>query len=121
VYDGANYVQELSAAIVKANLLTGQGLDDVYARTVASSTTSYMTDGLGSVVALGDSSGAITTQYTYAPYGKTTSSGAANDNSQQYTARENDGTGLYYYRNRYYLADCGRFISEDPIGIAGEQ
>jgi hypothetical protein len=28
-------------------------------------------------------------------------------------------TGLYYYRARWYDAQVGRFISEDPIGLAG--
>jgi RHS repeat-associated protein len=41
--------------------------------------------------------------------------------SQQYTGRENDGTGLMYYRARYYHAGCARFISEDPIGWASGQ
>ncbi|WP_253959016.1 RHS repeat-associated core domain-containing protein, partial [Paraburkholderia fungorum] len=47
--------------------------------------------------------------------------GAADANPQQYTGRENDGTGLYYYRNRYYDPTTARFISEDPIGWASEQ
>ena len=55
----------------------------------------------------------------YAPYGASTQVTGAGDNSQQHTGRENDGTGLYYYRNRYYLPECSRWISEDPIGIAG--
>jgi len=37
-----------------------------------------------------------------------------------YTGREWDKeTGLYYYRARYYDPMEGRFISKDPIGIAG--
>ena len=40
--------------------------------------------------------------------------------SYRYTGREYDsGTGLYYYRNRWYDPEIGRFISEDPIGFAG--
>jgi RHS repeat-associated protein len=57
-------------------------------------------------------------------YGQTTQttlSGTPSDNSQQYTGRENDGTGLMYYRARYYHAGCARFISEDPIGWASGQ
>jgi RHS repeat-associated protein len=46
-------------------------------------------------------------------------SGAATTNSQTYTGREDDGTGVYYYRERYYSPVNGRFISEDPIGLAG--
>ena len=35
------------------------------------------------------------------------------------SGRENDGTGLYYYRARYYSPTIQRFISEDPIGFYG--
>lgn len=59
------------------------------------------------------------TQYSYEPFGKTTASGTANSNSSKYTGREDDGTGLYYYRARYYSPTLQRFISEDPIGFAG--
>jgi len=45
--------------------------------------------------------------------------GEANANPFQYTGRENDGTGLYYYRARYYDPGLKRFVSEDPIGLAG--
>ena len=31
----------------------------------------------------------------------------------------NEGTGLYYYRARYYDPTRSRFISEDPIGSPG--
>ena len=37
----------------------------------------------------------------------------------QYTGRENDGTGLYYYRARYYAPGIQRFISEDPLNGGG--
>src|SRR5262249_37338298 len=78
-----------------------------------------LTDALGSTLELTDASAATVEAYRYEPYGKSSQVTGAGDNSQQYTGRENDGTGLYYYRNRYYLPECGRFISEDPIGIAG--
>jgi RHS repeat-associated protein len=35
------------------------------------------------------------------------------------TGRENDGTGVYFYRARYYSATFQRFIAQDPIGFAG--
>jgi RHS repeat-associated protein len=46
------------------------------------------------------------------------SSTGASPNRNKYTGREDDGTGLMYYRARYYDASLGRFISEDPLGYA---
>ena len=46
-------------------------------------------------------------------------SGEASANDSQYTARENDGTGLYFYRARYYDPVLKRFVSQDPIGLSG--
>ena len=39
--------------------------------------------------------------------------------TSKFTAREDDGTGLYYYRARYYHPALGRFVSEDPLGMVG--
>ena len=69
----------------------------------------------------------VQNQYGYSPYGMTAkgTNGVVNanvdDNGKvsQYTSRENDGTGLYYYRARFYMPSSGRFISEDPIGLKG--
>ncbi|MHB8744502.1 MAG: RHS repeat-associated core domain-containing protein [Sulfuricaulis sp.] len=120
LYDGMNTVQEQSATgAITANLLTGLGIDEVFIRSEGSVARYLLTDALGSTVALTDNTGAIQTSYTYEPYGKTTQSGATNTNSFQYTGRENDGTGLYYYRARYYDPTLPRFLSEDPIGLAG--
>jgi RHS repeat-associated protein len=68
---------------------------------------------------LTDENGIVKTIYTYDPFGAVTITGEASDNPFQYTGRENDGTGLYYYRARYYSPELQRFISEDPIGLAG--
>jgi RHS repeat-associated protein len=43
------------------------------------------------------------------------------DNTYQYTGRENDQNGLYYYRNRYLLPGVGAFLSEDPMGFRSGQ
>ena len=121
LYDGLNFVQEKDGATVKANLLTGLGIDEVFRRTQGAVSSDVLPDALGSSLALTDSTKALTTQYTYAPYGTTTQTGSANENSQKFTGREDDGTatGLYYYRARYYSPTYSRFVSEDPIGFAG--
>jgi RHS repeat-associated protein len=117
LYDGLNVVQELSGTSPMANLLSG-GLDEVFRRT-DSSASSFLTDPLGSTVALTDSTGALTTQYSYEPFGKASASGPTSGNPFQFTGRENDGTGLQFDRARYYSPTFGRFISQDPIGIGG--
>lgn len=119
LYDGLNFVQEKNGATVNANLLTGLGIDEVYRRTQGATSSDILPDALGSTVALADTARALTTQYTYAPYGETTQTGAANNNTQKFTGREDDGTGLMYYRARYYSPTYGRFTAEDPIGFAG--
>ncbi len=103
----------------KANLLTGLGVDETFSRTDASGARHLLTDALGSTLALTDGTGAVQTSYSYEPYGKTTVSGTASSNSFEYTGRENDNTGLYFYRARYYNPGLQRFVSEDPIGLAG--
>jgi RHS repeat-associated protein len=111
-------VQELQSGTPSANLLTGLGIDEYFQRTDSGGAMNFLTDALGSRIALTDSSGAVNTSYAYEPFGNVTISGA-NANSYQFTGRENDGTGLYFYRARYYSATLQRFISQDPIGFDG--
>ena len=117
LYDGANPVQELNGATPTANLLTG-GVDERFQRVSSTETDDYLTDALGSTVALTDSTGASQVQYSYAPYGSMSITGTTT-NSYAYTGREFDGLGINYYRARYYNPATGRFLSEDPIGFAG--
>jgi RHS repeat-associated protein len=121
LYDGANPVQETSGATVLANVLSGLGIDECFARTdvPATITSHLLPDSLGSTIALADPTGTVQTSYTYEPFGKTTASGASTTNPFQYTNRENDGTGLYYYRARYYHSILQRFVAEDPIEFRG--
>jgi RHS repeat-associated protein len=121
LYDGVNPVQELSGTTVTANLLTGLGVDEYFTRTDSTGTSNFLTDALGSTIALADTTGTVQTQYTYDPFGGTTTQGAANASSYQFTGRENDGQGLYYYRARYYNPVLSRFVSEDPFDYAGGQ
>ena len=119
LYDGLNPVQEKNGATVTANLLTGLGIDEFFTRTDGAGVRALLPDALGSTVALGDGTGTLQTQYTYEPFGFATQTGVASTNSYKYTGREEDGTGLMYYRARYYHPRLQRFISEDPIGFAG--
>ena len=117
-YDGVNIVQQLQGGNATSNLLTGS-VDEVFLRIDSSGTWNFLTDALGSTTALADSTGEIQTQYTYEPFGNTTVTGAATGNTNQYSGRELDETGLYFYRARYYSSQTSRFLSEDPLGFRG--
>lgn len=127
VYDGLNQVQELTSADldnsqstnIRANYLAGLAVDETIARYSNGASEVLLKDALGSTLALTTASGAIATSYGYEAYGVTQSSNGQSANAIQFTGRESDGTGLFYYRNRYYSPMTARFISEDPLGLAG--
>ncbi len=118
LFDGANATQELSGSTVTANVWTG-GIDELLQRTDSNGTVVPLADALGSTIALVDSTGSLKTTYSYDPFGNTTTAGTASANPSQYTGRENEGNGLYYYRGRYYSPVLHRFVSQDPLGLAG--
>jgi RHS repeat-associated protein len=72
---------------------------------------------LGSTVATADTS-TVNGEYSYDPFGGTTLSGDDGGNPTRFTGREDDGSGLYYYRSRYYSTTTGQFLSRDPLGLA---
>jgi RHS repeat-associated protein len=121
LYDGLDIVKEMDElGNTKAWYVRTLNIDEPLARIAADGMVRYYhTDVLGSIIALTDANGVLRTQYNYSPFGVTQVIGEASDNPFQFTGRENDGTGLYYYRARYYSPMMGRFISEDPIGISG--
>jgi RHS repeat-associated protein len=118
VYDGWDITQEIKAG-VKTNYVRTLNIDEPLTKITGSTIRHYVKDALGSVMALVDDTGTTKTTYVYDAFGNATATGETSDNSFQYTARENDGTGLYHYRFRYYSQEMQRFISEDPIRLLG--
>ncbi len=125
--DGLNPVEELNASgAVVAKMLTGLNVDEYFQRTEPGccGPLSYISDALGSTVALADSNGVIQNQYQYEPFGNTGNqiSNNTSTNSYEFTGRENDTSGfltMYYYRGRYYEPAFQRFISQDPMDFSG--
>lgn len=122
--------KNLSAGKLSHRLLTGLQLNETIARLAmdaqgrkdAASSRIYLTDALNSVIAqMSDEGDAqVRSSYGYSPYGDSTAIGADETGDPiQYTRRENDGTGLYYYRARYCDPVMKRFISRDSIELEG--
>ncbi|MBK7127665.1 MAG: RHS repeat protein [Dehalococcoidia bacterium] len=74
----------------------------------------YLADGLGSTMAIVDSSGNSQKSYTYDVYGEATPSGGP-ANEFDFAGQQTDGTGLQYLRARYYDPVSGTFLSRDPL------
>ncbi|RMH88695.1 type IV secretion protein Rhs, partial [Lysobacter pythonis] len=118
LYDGLNPIQEKAGETINP-ILTGLGIDEYYARNEAIGRTYFLSDHQNSTRALTNAAGQVVNRYDYDPYGNARQSKTGFSNPYQYTGRERDQTGLMYYRARYYRPDMGRFIAEDPIGLAG--
>src|SRR5437764_7425026 len=109
LYDGVNPVQEISGTSASANLLTA-GVDQYFQRTDSAGARNFLTDALGSTLALAVSAGTVQTSYTFEPFGNTSVTGSSTTNSFAYTGRELDATGVYFYRARYYNPQLQRLI-----------
>ncbi|MBP1762713.1 MAG: repeat protein [Firmicutes bacterium] len=104
---------------LKARYTHGPGIDEPLAVQKGTKNYYYHADGLGSIVALSNSSAKAVQLYRYDAFGRMTQSGSVVQ-PYTYTAREYDTeTALYYYRARYYDPKAGRFITRDPIGFKG--
>jgi RHS repeat-associated protein len=119
VYDGQDVLLDLNADwSVATTYLNAPGIDNHLRQTSATTGVRYyLTDHLGSTVAMTDTTGNIVEQLTYDSFGNSTGNSLTR---YTYTGREFDpDTGLMYYRARWYDPQVGRFISEDPIGLSG--
>jgi hypothetical protein len=114
LYDGLNPVQELAGGTPTANQLTGLDLDEFFTRTDGAGVRNYLTDALGSSVALLDGSGTVQTEYTYEPFGATTVTGGSSTNSFGFRGREFDSTGVDFTGDRYIAPRAQRFTVEGP-------
>jgi RHS repeat-associated protein len=122
LYDGANVIEEInSTGTLVARYTQNQEVDEPLAQLRSGASSYYERDGLGSVSSLSNSSGSLMNTYVYDSFGNLTSSSGTAVNPFQYTGRDYDAeTGLRYYRARYYDPQIGKFISEDPLGFAGD-
>ena len=80
-------------------------------------------DAMGNAIGVLNSAGGVIERRTYDLWGAISSdSGAFGDSAfvgWKGLLWEGDSTRLYYAQNRWYDPNTGRFVSEDPIGIAG--
>jgi len=120
--DGPNPI----AMINGWRLVHAPGVDELlmgrYALGTVRRTIYFVMDGSGRQLAVGDSSGIMTDQDLDSPdqsswkYAGATQNGSTFDATRMGNA---DQTGVSYFRNRAYDSRTGRWLQEDPIGVAG--
>jgi RHS repeat-associated protein len=131
VYDGANVLLDFVDAdgaaaanqpVLTARYLFGPSVDQVLAKedVLAGQTLWLLADHLGTIRDIVNDAGAVLNRIAYDSFGNVLSQTDPLITTRYlFTGREFDAeTGLYYYRARYYDANIGRFMSEDPIGFA---
>jgi RHS repeat-associated protein len=125
LWDGQNLFAELDALGRKvAEYSYYPGLDNLHALVIGTEPHYAHHDGAGNVVALTDRYQTLKrSRYQLDPWnggilGPGSLSCGNCDRPQFKGALMFDEVGLYYMRNRWYSPNMGRFISEDPVGLA---
>lgn len=120
VYDGSDIALVFDGAGNQTHrYLHGTGVDTVLADERGGAVVWALADNQGTIRDIVDGNGTILNHVSYDSFGRVKSqSNPSVEFRFGYTGREQDTeTGLDYYRARYYDAEVGRFISEDPIGF----
>src|SRR5262249_38234633 len=115
LYDDSNLIHEGGAS--SADYVFGPSIDEPLAMSRGGSIYYYVTDALGSVNAITDSSATVRNTYLYDAWGQIKSQTGSLVSPFTYTAREAGEAGLIFNRARYYQPSVGRFLSEDRTGV----
>ena len=75
----------------------------------------YLGDGLESTRQLVDANGVVTDSYAYDAFGTTLQRAGETENTRLYNGQQQDESGLYFLRARYYNSGNGRFLNHDPL------
>jgi RHS repeat-associated protein len=120
-HDGHNpYADFAGAGALQTRYLHADAVDALLARTTSGGATAwYLPDRLGSVRAIADAAGAVVNRTSYDAFGRVSSeTNPQNGDRFKFTGRELDPTGLQHHRARPYDPVSGRWLREDPLGLA---
>jgi RHS repeat-associated protein len=130
IYDGWQVLEERDAGdALQRQYVEGRGLDEHVQVKLSAEPFEpayyYHANSQGSVGALTNEAGDVVEYYTYRLFGDveyldataTPMSSSTIDNRYLFHGRRREpNTALYYYRNRYYHALTGEFLTQDPLG-----
>jgi YD repeat-containing protein len=115
LYDGESLIGDSQGSATTSYLTDGGG-GATYQVSSSSGSSSLITDPIGSTVALGNGSGAISTKYAYSPSGVTTTAGTSSPNIIEALGQQADPTGLdYSAAGGYYSPLLQQSLSGRPL------
>jgi len=133
LYDGWNLIAKLDATgqptvsyvwglDLSQSMQGAGGIGGLLYRVEDGTGFTYTYDANGNVGQIVDNGGFIAAHYEYDPYGNAIKAVGtlAEINPYRFSTKHFDiETGLYYYGNRYYSPELGRWINRDPIEEEG--
>ena len=132
VYDSLHVIADVSASgTLVRSYIYGAGIDNLVGMNTYGATTNVyycLKDHAGTVLAWTDSNGELAESYEYDAWGRVRAfdrngkplAESALGNRYTFQGREYSwASGMYYFRARWYEPATGRFLSRDPIGLAG--
>lgn len=121
VYDGDHVAFDVNSNnTIKNEYGYYPGTDALYTLKNPSWTGVAITDPrIGSVIGWADTLGNLKKRYKIHAWGRTAADTGVITRYRMAGREYDQESGLYYMRARYYDPETGRFLSEDPIGIAG--
>jgi len=118
LYDGFRCIEELNASdvLVKDYVYGSLYIDEVILQRTGATDYYFTHDYRYSVTSLTNSAGNIVESYDYKVYGERTITGSGLIDIGYTGQRHDSETGLMYFKNRYYSASMGSFVTRDPLG-----
>ncbi len=127
VLDGTRVISDLDEfGVPTKDYIWGIEIDELLATAKGRSTNYdfYLHNSLGSITHVVNKNAEVEESYKYTVYGSVIiydrkgeeAKKSKSKNRYLFTGREYDAeTGVYYYRARYYSAELGRFLQQDPM------
>ena len=120
LFDGDDVLMVLNEShAIESEYTAYPGTDRPHSVRRGGQTYYYMSDFPGNVIGLINSSNQVKARYGYGPFGELESLSDQVGNLLRYMGVYTEQGGLQHFRNRWYDPDLQRFLSEDPIGLAG--